>query len=81
MEYLHSGCTPAFIHRDVKSSNILINENFEAKISDFGLSKSIVADEMTHITTVVAGTAGYLDPEYVAFFLKAKLTFHKKTRA
>ncbi|CAN6441416.1 unnamed protein product [Victoria cruziana] len=64
LEYLHSGCTPAFIHRDVKSSNILINENFEAKISDFGLSKSIVADEMTHITTVVAGTAGYLDPEY-----------------
>ncbi|XP_031487483.1 putative leucine-rich repeat receptor-like protein kinase At2g19210 isoform X1 [Nymphaea colorata] len=65
LEYLHSGCTPAFIHRDVKSSNILINENLEAKISDFGLSKSVVSDEITHITTAVAGTAGYLDPEYL----------------
>ncbi|XP_031487919.1 probable LRR receptor-like serine/threonine-protein kinase At4g29180 [Nymphaea colorata] len=64
LENLHSGCTPAFIHREVKSSNILINEKFEAKVADFGLSKAVVSDEITHITTVVAGTAGYLDPEY-----------------
>ncbi|XP_049934265.1 probable LRR receptor-like serine/threonine-protein kinase At4g29180 [Nymphaea colorata] len=64
LEYLHSGCTPAIIHRDVKSSNILLNANFEAKIADFGLSKSVISSSVTHITTAVAGTAGYLDPEY-----------------
>ncbi|XP_031487489.1 putative leucine-rich repeat receptor-like protein kinase At2g19210 isoform X2 [Nymphaea colorata] len=65
LEYLHSGCIPAFIHRDVKSSNILLNEKLEAKIADFGLSKSIISDEFSHVTTGVAGTIGYLDPEYI----------------
>ncbi|KAG1346648.1 putative LRR receptor-like serine/threonine-protein kinase [Cocos nucifera] len=63
LEYLHTGCRPTIIHRDVKSSNILLNHNLEAKIADFGLSKAFQSDVLSHISTV-AGTPGYLDPEY-----------------
>ncbi|KAI5336908.1 hypothetical protein L3X38_016177 [Prunus dulcis] len=64
LEYLHYGCKPPIIHRDVKSTNILLNENFQAKLSDFGLSRIFPTDTGTHISTVVAGTPGYLDPDY-----------------
>ncbi|KAF3788790.1 putative LRR receptor-like serine/threonine-protein kinase [Nymphaea thermarum] len=64
LEYLHSGCRPPIIHRDVKTSNILLNKNLEAKIADFGLSKICATDDTTHMTTIIAGTAGYMDPEY-----------------
>ncbi|KAJ3704088.1 hypothetical protein LUZ61_007793 [Rhynchospora tenuis] len=64
LEYLHKGCNPPLIHRDVKMNNILLNANLEAKIADFGLSKALPSDTQSHITTLVAGTHGYLDPEY-----------------
>ncbi|KAF3772197.1 putative leucine-rich repeat receptor-like protein kinase [Nymphaea thermarum] len=64
LEYLHSGCRPPVIHRDVKTSNILLNEISEAKIADFGLSKICATEDNTHMTTTVAGTPGYVDPEY-----------------
>ncbi|KAH7428068.1 hypothetical protein KP509_10G074200 [Ceratopteris richardii] len=62
--YLHHDCSPRIIHRDVKSSNILIGENFEPHVSDFGLAK-LLEDNISHVTTVIAGTFGYLAPEYL----------------
>uniref|UniRef100_A0A0D3EVA2 non-specific serine/threonine protein kinase n=1 Tax=Oryza barthii TaxID=65489 RepID=A0A0D3EVA2_9ORYZ len=67
LEYLHESCTPAIVHRDVKTANILLDENLVAMISDFGLSRSYTPSH-THISTIAAGTVGYLDPEYHATF-------------
>jgi serine/threonine protein kinase len=64
LEYLHSGCTPPIVHRDIKTTNILLDEQLKAKLADFGLSRSFPIGGETHISTVVAGTPGYLDPEY-----------------
>ncbi|CAL9234763.1 unnamed protein product, partial [Arabidopsis halleri] len=64
LEYLHVGCEPPMVHRDVKSTNILLDDRFEAKLADFGLSRSFSVGAETQVATVVAGTPGYLDPEY-----------------
>ncbi|XP_042460720.1 probable LRR receptor-like serine/threonine-protein kinase At1g05700 [Zingiber officinale] len=64
LEYLQKGCKPPLVHRDVKSGNILLSETLEAKIADFGLSKAFLSEVNSHISTVVVGTPGYLDPEY-----------------
>uniref|UniRef100_A0A0E0A1U5 non-specific serine/threonine protein kinase n=1 Tax=Oryza glumipatula TaxID=40148 RepID=A0A0E0A1U5_9ORYZ len=65
LEYLHKACSPRFVHRDVKSSNILLNANLEAKVADFGLTTAFKCDGDTHVSTVrVVGTYGYLAPEY-----------------
>ncbi|XP_057743902.1 probable LRR receptor-like serine/threonine-protein kinase At5g48740 [Arachis stenosperma] len=64
LDYLHNGSEPRIIHRDIKCSNILLDMDMNAKVCDLGLSKQVIHADATHVTTLVKGTAGYLDPEY-----------------
>ncbi|GKV32372.1 hypothetical protein SLEP1_g40984 [Rubroshorea leprosula] len=63
LSYLHDHCNPKIIHRDVKAANILLDEEFEAVVGDFGLAK-LMDYKDTHVTTAIRGTMGHIAPDY-----------------
>ncbi|KAG4171480.1 hypothetical protein ERO13_A12G212100v2 [Gossypium hirsutum] len=65
LAYLHEGLEVKVIYRDFKSSNVLLDESFKPKLSDFGLAREGPTDDRTHVSTAVVGTYGYAAPEYV----------------
>ncbi|KAL0699555.1 hypothetical protein Bca4012_055677 [Brassica carinata] len=70
LSYMHSASLFPIYHKDIKTTNILLDEKYRAKVSDFGTSRSVTIDQ-THLTTLVGGTFGYIDPEY---FLSSQYT-------
>ncbi|XP_056168057.1 probable LRR receptor-like serine/threonine-protein kinase At5g63710 isoform X4 [Syzygium oleosum] len=65
LEYLHEHCNPKIIHRDLKAANILLDDDFEAVLGDFGLAK-LVDTRVTQVTTQIRGTMGHIAPEYLS---------------
>lgn len=86
LAYLHEAIDPKVVHRDIKSSNILIDDEFNSKVSDFGLAKLLNSDK-SHINTRVMGTYGYISPfpssclvvNYSVYLEKNLLTFFSLT--
>lgn len=72
LEYLHDKMNPPVIYRDLKGSNILLGEDYHAKLSDFGLAKVGPLGDKTHVSTRVMGTYGYCAPDYA---MTGQLTF------
>lgn len=68
ISYLHNAMHPPIYHRDIKSSNILLDHNYKSKVADFGLSRLGMMVESSHISTAPQGTPGYLDPQYHQHF-------------
>lgn len=66
LAYLHHDCNPRIIHRDISTSNILLDANLQAQITDFGLARILGLND-THVTATVAGTFGYIAPGIVLF--------------
>ncbi|XAR49303.1 Non-specific serine/threonine protein kinase [Bertholletia excelsa] len=73
LAYLHNGARISIIHRDIKASNILLDEGFEPKLADFGLAK-FTPDKFSHLSTKVAGTLGYVAPEYALYGQLTKMS-------
>lgn len=74
LAYLHEGCRKKIAYLDIKPQNILLDEHFNAKVSDFGLSKLIDRDQ-SQVFTVMRGTRGYLAPEFLGSKTQRKLMF------
>ncbi|KAF8031908.1 hypothetical protein BT93_D0963 [Corymbia citriodora subsp. variegata] len=72
LAYLHEDCHPKIIHLDIKPQNILLDEHFNAKLADFGLSKLIEKDQ-SHVMTIMRGTPGYLAPEWLSSVITEKV--------
>ncbi|XP_052204898.1 probable LRR receptor-like serine/threonine-protein kinase At5g63710 isoform X2 [Diospyros lotus] len=73
LEYLHEHCNPKIIHRDLKAANILLDDDFEAVLGDFGLAK-LVDTKLTHVTTQIRGTMGHIAPEYLSTGKSSEMT-------
>lgn len=75
LQYLHTDCNPRIIHRDVKSNNILLDENMVAKVADFGISKQAPEGVFSGVDTLLKGTVGYLDLAYEIDLIYALYSF------